>query len=64
MKKIWTISVILKESLIYNSMEDNKQLDLFQGRNEQKVKNNYKVMEWVYLLLLLSLVAVIISEVL
>ena len=58
------ISVILKESLIYNSMEDNKQLDLFQGRNEQKVKNNYKVMEWVYLLLLLSLVAVIISEVL
>ena len=45
-------------------MEDNKQLDLFQGRNEQKVKNNYKVMEWVYLLLLLSLVAVIISEVL
>ena len=64
MKKIWTILVILKESLIYNSMEDNKQLDLFQGRNEQKVKNNYKVMEWVYLLLLLSLVAVIISEVL
>ena len=45
-------------------MKDNKQLDLFQGRNEQKVKNNYKVMEWVYLLLLLSLVAVIISEVL
>ena len=45
-------------------MEDNKQLDLFQGRNEQKVKNNNKVMEWVYLLLLLSLVAVIISEVL
>jgi hypothetical protein len=45
-------------------MEDNKQLDLFQGRNEQKVKNNYKVMEWTYLLLLLSLVAVIISEVL
>ena len=64
MKKIWTILVILKESLIYNSMEDNKQLDLFQGRNEQKVKNNNKVMEWVYLLLLLSLVAVIISEVL
>jgi hypothetical protein len=45
-------------------MEDNKQLDLFQGRNEQKVKNNYKVMEWTYLLLLLSLVAVIIFEVL
>ena len=45
-------------------MKDNKQLDLFQGRNEQKVKNNYKVMEWTYLLLLLSLVAVIISEVL
>lgn len=45
-------------------MEENKQLDLFQGRNEQKVKNNYKVMEWTYLLLLLSLVAVIIFEVL
>jgi len=45
-------------------MEDNKQLDLFQGRNEQKVKNNYKVMEWTYLLLLLSLVAVILFEVL
>ena len=45
-------------------MEDNKQLDLFQGRNEQKVKNNYKVMEWTYLLLLLSLVAVILFEIL
>ena len=45
-------------------MEDNKQLDLFQGRNEQKVKNNYKVMEWTYLLLLLFLVAVILFELL
>jgi len=45
-------------------MEDNKQLDLFQGRNEQKVKNNYKVMEWTYVLLLLTLVSIILSEVL
>lgn len=45
-------------------MEDNKQLDLFQGRDEQKVKNNYKVLEWTYILLLLSLVAVILFEVL
>jgi len=45
-------------------MEDNKQLDLFQGREEQKVKNNYKVLEWTYLLLLLFLVAVILFELL
>jgi len=45
-------------------MEDNKQLDLFQGRDEQKVKNNYKVLEWTYILLLLSLVAVILFELL
>jgi len=43
-------------------MEDNKQLDLFQGRNEQKVKNTYKVLEWTYVLLLLTLVAIVLSE--
>ena len=44
-------------------MEDNKQLDLFQGRDEQKVKNQYKVLEWIYLLCILSLVGLLISKV-
>ena len=44
-------------------MENNKQLDLFQGRNEQKVKNQYKVLEWIYLLCILSLVGLLISQV-
>lgn len=43
-------------------MEDNNQLDLFQGRNEQKVKNNYKVLEWIYLLCVLFLVSILIYQ--
>jgi len=41
-------------------MENNKQLDLYQGRNEQKVKNNYKILEWTYILCVLALISALI----